>query len=462
MASSLTQILNNGKTALLAHQKALATTANNAANVSTPGYNRRESHFDSQPYENGVKVSAHRRKTEQYITDQILDQSAAHGAADAKTSSLASVDRLFQENEGNLGGAIDQFFTAIRELSVSPTETDRRRDTLSKAEQLAQVISGTAKRIEQERKAVDEGLDTFVDKANALSKELAKLNQDLKATPGKDAQNGAVLDRQQVVLKELSELVPVHTFRDNQGQLTVLLGGGEPLVQGKEFATLLATPDTSLGDMRRVDLVGISGIAINVTDQISNGKIGGTIDLRDRELSDLLTTLDQLAFDLSTEVNTVHQAGFGLDGATGRSIFVDPPAGVTGSAKAMALHTDVIDSPDALGAAQDADHAVGGNEQLLALLELQDQPLAGSGTRTFAHEVAAMVGQVGQDVLDNQQKYQQSLIAKETAEGMEQAQVGISLDEEMIDLMRFQRAYQASSKVITTVDALYEIVMQLK
>lgn len=462
MPSSLTQILNNGKTALLAHQKALATTANNAANVSTPGYNRRESHFNSQRYENGVKVGIHRRQTAQYITDQILDQSAAHGAADAKTSSLGSIDRIFQESEGNLGGAIDQFFTSIRELSVSPTDTDRRRSTLSKAEQLAQTLSGTAKRVEQEQKAVDESLDPLIAKANSLTQELAKLNRDLTTTPGKDAQNAAVLDRQQVVLQELSELVPVHSFRDKQGHLTVLLGGGEPLVQEQQAAALSATPDTSLDGLRRVDMIGISGISVNVTQQISGGKIGGTIDLRDHELTGLLDTLDQLAFDLSTEVNNVHQSGFGLDGVTGRALFVIPPAGVTGAAKAMALHADVIDNPDALAAAQDATSAVGGNEQLLALLELQDLPLTAAGKRTFTQEVAAMVGRAGQSVRDNEQKLQQALVAKEAAQGMEQAQVGISLDEEMIDLMRFQRAYQASSKVITTVDALYDIVMSLK
>lgn len=462
MASSLTQILNNGKTALLGHQKALASTANNAANVSTPGYNRRTTNFDAQSYENGVKVSIHRRQTARYITDQILDQNSAHGAADAKSSSLSAVDRMFQEDEGNLGGAVDQFFTSIRELSVSPTDTDRRQATLSKAEQLAQTLSGTATRVEQERKAVDESLDTLISKANALTRELAKLNQDLSITPGKDAENGAVLDKQQTVLKELSELVPLHSFRDKQGHLTVLLGGGEPLVQGKESAQLNAVPDTSLDGLRRIDMIGISGVAINVTQQISSGKIGGTIDLRDHELSGLLDTLDQLAFDLSTQINTVHQAGFGLDGNSGRALFVDPPAGVSGAAKAMALHADLIDNPDALAAAQDTASAVGGNHQLLALLELQDQPLAASGKRTFAHEVAAMVGQAGQSVKDNEERLHQSLVAKEAAEGMEQAQVGISLDEEMIDLMRFQRAYQASSKVITTVDALYEIVMQLK
>lgn len=462
MPPSLTHILNNGRTALLAHQRALASTANNASNVSTPGYNRRESHFSSLRGEDGVQLQVRRSQTATYITDQILDQSAAYGSADAKTSSLNAVDRLFRETDSNIGNAIDQFFNAVRGLALAPADVDRRQEMLSKAEQLAQTIGGVATRIEQERVAVDESLDTMVQKTNALTQELAKLNRDLTMTPGKEAENGAVLDRQQVVLKELSELVPVHSFRDTQGRLTVLLNGGEPLVQAEAYAQLEATPDTTLDGLKRIDLISISGMPVNVTKGLSSGKIGGTVDLRDNTLTGVLDTIDQLAFDLSSQINTVHQAGFGMDGTSGRSMFTDPPATVKGSAKAMAIHADLRDNPSGIAAAQDAATAIGGNEHLLVLQNLEDQPLAGGGTRSFTHEVAALVSTVGQTVKDNEQRLQQTRVAKEAAEGMEQAQVGISLDEEMIDLMRFQRAYQASSKVITTVDKLFEIVMQLK
>lgn len=462
MPSSLTHILNNGKTALLAHQRALSTTANNAANVSTPGYNRRETHFMSRRGEEGVNLEIARRETATYIKDQILDQSSAFGAADAKTSSLNTIDRMFRESDGNIGNAIDRFFNSVRSLALAPADVDRRQETLSKAQELAQTISGTALRIAQERKAVDQSLDPMIDKVNALTQELAKLNRDLNMTPGKEAENGAVLDRQQVVLKELSDLVPVHSFRDKQGQITVLLGGGEPLVQREAFAQLAATPDPAMDGMRRIDLINISNLTVNVTDSLHAGRIGGIVELRDTTLTSALDRLDQLAHDLSVEVNIVHRDGFGLDGTNGRALFDDPPAGVSGSAVNMRLHTDLAGHPDRLAAAVDATTAIGGNDNLLRLQNLEDDPLAGSGTRSFAHEVASMVGDIGRSVKDNDQKIQQTRVAKEAAEGMEQAQVGISLDEEMIDLMRFQRAYQASSKIITTVDELYQTVLGLK
>lgn len=462
MPSSLSQILNNGKTALLAHQRALSSTANNAANVSTPGYNRRESHFSSKPAEEGVKLHVARRSTDQYITTQILDQSAAYGAADVKTSTLNAIDRMFRESDGNIGTAIDRFFNSVRNLTLAPADVDRRQETMSKAEELAQTMSGIAKRIEHERHGIDSSLDTMVDKVNTLSQELAKLNIDLTTTPGQEAQNGAVLDRQQLVLKELSELVPVHSFRDKQGHLTVLLGGGEPLVQKEESAQLKTVPDPTLDGLRRIDMIGISGVSINVTKSISGGRLGGTIDLRDKTMTAVISRIDQLAYDLSTKINAVHQAGFGLDGVNGRSLFAAPPPGVKGAAAAMALHADMAGDPSRLAAANTAASANGGNEQLMALQALEDQSLAGGGTRTFAHEVAAMIGVVGRTVKGNEQRIHQTQVAKEAAEGMEQAMVGISLDEEMIDLMRFQRAYQASSKIITTVDELYQTVLQLK
>lgn len=459
---SLTHILNNGKSSLIAHQRAIANTANNASNVSTPGFHRRDSNFSPKAFEGGVNLEMSRRQAANYITEQILDQNAALGGAQAKSASLASVDRLFREGEGSMGNAIDRFFNAVRNLALAPADVDRRQEALSKADEMAQTIAGTAKRLEQERRAVDQSLDTLVEKVNSLASELAQLNKDITLTPGEDAQNAALLDRQALVLKELGELVPVHSFRDKQGHLTVLLGGAQALVQADEHASLAATPDLALDGLKSLKFVGISGLEVNVTDKIHSGQIGGILGLRDSTLTAMVERVDALAFDLSSQINAVHETGFGLDGSDGRPLFEAPPVGVTGAATAMAIHADMIDRPDRLAAAADASGAVGDNSRLLELQNLEDQPLAGAGARTFASEVADLIGVVGRTVQANQEQLSRAKIAKEAAENMEQSQVGVALDEEMIDLMRFQRAYQASSKLIKTVDELYETVLGLK
>jgi flagellar hook-associated protein 1 FlgK len=454
---SLTGVLNTGRSTLLAHQLALQTASNNAANADTEGYARRDVQMRAVGPLSGVEVSSIRRRAESFLGGRILAELAERGSGQAQSSSLSALELRFTEGAGSLGERVDAFFESVRALATNPTDMQLRRDVLEHASSMTDTFNIIARDLTAERRMVDSALGPSVDSANSLAAEIGSLNQRILELETGSQEASDLRDRREVALASLADLVPISTFENDQGQVTVLLDGGLALVSGKEVSQLRAIQDAAYGGYQRIDLLTPGGLATDVTRSLRSGRIGGSLGLRDDVLPALADTLDRLAFDVATAVNGVHFAGYGLDGATGRNLL--QPVALSGAASALRLETGLSDRPEWIAAASSAGAAVGGNDQLLALHGLGNALLAGGGTRTFRGEVAELVGTVGRLVQDNRESIDRATQQLDQLGSMRESQIGVSLDEEMIDITRFQRAYQAGARIIQTVDAMFESVL---
>jgi flagellar hook-associated protein 1 FlgK len=166
--------------------------------------------------------------------------------------------------------------------------------------------------------------------------------------------------------------------------------------------------------------------------------------------------LDAFAFDFANAVNAQHAAGYGLDGVTGRALF-STTATAEGAARAFSVSSDVAGNPNAVAASGSATSLPGGSDNAVLLSGLGQRPVIGG--RTAGDAYGALVGDVGQrkaraaeDVM-----LRESVAAQVTA--MRESVSGVSLEEEMIALTKYQRAYEASAKVISTVDQLLQELM---
>jgi flagellar hook-associated protein 1 FlgK len=249
-------------------------------------------------------------------------------------------------------------------------------------------------------------------------------------------------------------------LHEDDGQITLLLAGSRALVSADGSVTKLAANlDPTSGDVRIYRTT--AGAQEDITGLISSGRVGGLVSARDGALAQARTELDQLAFDISTAYNAVHSAGFGLDGATARNLFT-PPSAVLGAAGAMRVSTDVADQPDWLAAATSAASVPGDNRNALALLALRDQAFAAGGTLTAQEAFSGIVASGGSAVQGALGDLDQADATLSQVEGLRQAMTGVSTDEEMISLMTYQRAYQASLRVIETADAMLQELMNMK
>jgi flagellar hook-associated protein 1 FlgK len=220
-------------------------------------------------------------------------------------------------------------------------------------------------------------------------------------------------------------------------------------------ARKLSVDVSSGGDLRLLSSVG-TGPGTDVTRYLTGGKLAGIKEARDVDLVAVATQLDDLAYGVATSVNTQHQAGYGLDGATGRALFAVTLTSV-GAARALAVSGDVAGNPNAIAASSSPAQLPGNSDNAVLLARLALGPAVGS--RSAAAAYGDLVGDVGarKAAAADDVVMRESVAMQATA--MREASSGVSLDEEMVALSKYQRAYEASSKVIGTIDQLLQELM---
>jgi flagellar hook-associated protein 1 FlgK len=260
-----------------------------------------------------------------------------------------------------------------------------------------------------------------------------------------------LVDQRDTAALKLSEVVGGKARIDSDGHMRFLLDDGSVVVDGPRAAAFEAVGDATLGGMSRIDIVD-GAHRLDVTGSISSGRLGADIHFRDNITNTLVAEADQLAFDVATNLNAVHRGFAGLDGGTGRDLFVEPLT-VNGAARLFAVDPTVDDDPSLLAAAT-VGQPVGDNSGMLALMGIQDQLLAGGGTSTFVDESVRFISNIGQDVraavID--QKFHEA--QKNGVDALRDSIAGVSLEEELNRLSQFQHASEANMRFVRTVDQL--------
>lgn len=452
-------LLQIGRSSLGAHQAAIGVVSGNTANADTVGFARREVTMRSMPGA-GVGIAAVMRRSSSFVEQRVLLSSARFGAHDAKAAGLAAVEHQFEEGNSSIGARIDAMFAAMRTLSTQPGDTQLRADVIARGRAVTSAFAGARTALEREQASADAAVRVEVARVNQLTAAIARANEAIVGQAPNTLTVAGQLDERERLVHELGSLVEITTIAAGDGSLTVLMQGGPTLVQSASAASLRATPDAALGGRNRVDLVDASGAAQDVTATLRGGVIGGRLELRDEILAELADDLDNLAFDFANALNAVHRAGFGTDGGTGRDFFA-PPGAVAGAASSLALDAGLEANPAWLAAAADAAGADGGNENLLAMISLADARVALGGTATVGGAIASLIADVGRSARAELDGAANVGVQLEQNQALFQSETGVSIDEELIDLTRFERAYQAGARVIEAADRLYEAVLAL-
>jgi flagellar hook-associated protein 1 FlgK len=188
---------------------------------------------------------------------------------------------------------------------------------------------------------------------------------------------------------------------------------------------------------------------------LTGGQIQGTIEARDGGLADLRNNVNNLASLLIQEVNTIHGAGYGLGGTTGAAFFTGT------NASDIQVNTDLVNDPSLLQAAS-VPGAAGDNGVALALAQLAQKTLPGLNNQTLSQSYSQTVTNFGQSLSSVNSQLANQQVVQNMLQQQRDSVSGVSLDEEMTNLTKFQRAFQASAKLITIVDDMLNTVVNMK
>jgi flagellar hook-associated protein 1 FlgK len=454
-------MLNVAKSALLTQQKAIDITGNNIANVNTPGYSRQRLliqqnspvRVDGQTMSTGVSADPQiQRFYNQFLSAQLIGENQNMGRWEAQQSALEKAELMFDESNGyGLNGAINDYFNAWQDLSNNPSGVAERTSLLSSAQFLAESFNQANGSLNQLKEDIDAHVDAIVTSINDIVDRIAALN--LKVTQVEVTGHNAndFRDERDQLVFELSRMIDINSFEDGDGHVTVMVGNGKPLVEGSSTWDL-ATAHNGL--VQDVYWESSNGALTNITSQISGGELKGWTEARDVVIDDYLTRVDTIASAIRSEVNAQHALGIDLNGAAGLQFFTGT------SASNMAVNSAIVADSDLIAAALAGEGLPAGNGNAIAIANLQSAATMTGGS-TFNEYHNSLVGKVGADVQTAQFNFDHQTTMVQNLENYRQEVSGVSLDEEMVNLIKFQHAYNAAARLITQADEMLETLINI-
>lgn len=442
--------LDIGLSGLRAAQASLDVAAHNIANAGVEGYTRqraklvaREAHARyGAPalLDGGVVVEGIERISDRWIARHLRTQLSDQAYQHQLLGRLGSLEAALNDtDDAGIGAAFNTFFASLSDLSDNPENYGVRVTVLSSAKILASRIQSANSRIEVLQIENRNELEAAVDGLNRDLGKIGDLNQRISFGMAAGDNVSDLQDERDRLLSSVAERVGGQITLTGDEKLASITVGGTTLLLGRD--------PVELGVNAGGVFVQSTGSPVN----IQAGSVAAMLELRDTILPQYAADLDTLAAAVITDFNAVHAAGFGTNGATGLDLFGGSDAGDI----AVSLTNPADLAASATGAPGDHDNA-------RALLGLRDNPTLGTGgTLTFEEWYQEIVGGLAGEVSAARSLSDGLDILVDNLKNNREAVHGVSLDEEMTDLIRFQQAYSAAARVIQVVDELMESVLAI-
>ncbi len=451
----LNDVLEVARRALTSQRLGINVTSNNVANASTPGYSRQRVDFTQSPsvktqfgmLGSGVTASHIGRIRERFIDQQIRHNNDALGFSTMQRNVLAQIEAAVNEpSETGINTALNNFFNTFQELAVRPAESSARNNVVQKGTLLTQSIHRLYSNINSLRENLTQDVENKVKEINQISKDLAQLNERIIAARAGGAVASDLEDLRDLKIDRLSALAKVQVSDSGNGAKLVSMNGVS-IVNDVDFNAIKIQADGG-----KLQIVSEANGRVLSAD---TGELGGTLTSYNSTIPNYVERLNTFAKRLMDRINEVHSSGYTITNPTQTGIMF-----FTGTSAAdIEVNSQIANNVNLI--AVSADGRAGDNTNALALADLLSEKMLSDNSQTLSQFYAGFASDVGTGVNNakNTVTMQELILAQ--LDQQKSSVSGVSVDEEMTNLIKYQRAYDAAAKVITTVNEMFESLIRM-
>ncbi len=458
--AGLFEAISLAKRSLMAQQWAMNTAAHNIANVNTPGYTRQRTEIEAfnpaLEVEGGFlgmgsNVIDIARMRNRYLDRQVLQERQNQGFLQFQNTALSQVETILGETSGyGISGVLDEFWAAWSDLANDPENSSARTALQQRGQELCTGLNDLHYDLKNQQKELNSQLSAMVSQINQLAAQIAGLNDAISASANRGTAPNDLMDQRDLLIDQLSQLTNIEVQDEDNGTITVWLGG-QILVYSdtSEQLTLQSIPGSE------AKLNEVVWAANGNTVNFQSGQVAGLLLVRDEVIPQLLSGLDEFTQTLVQEVNSLHSTGYTLTGDTGIDFFDASTSG----AGDIALSAEVAQDADNIAAS--ADGTPGNNEIALAIFNLQNELVMEDGTSTLGGYYAELAADLGALVQTSEDELYESETAMQQLENWQTSEEGVSLDEEMANMIKYQQTYTAIAKFMSSIDEMLNVIINL-
>lgn len=462
---------NIGYRALAAQQRALDITSHNIANANTPGYTRQSVVMEATPAEEvlagfvgtGVTITDFRRIRDEFLDIQMRTENKALGEWETRDNLISKLEVIFNEpSESSLRSVLDQYWESWQTLSRNPESPSARTNVMQRGIALANTFNHLDAQFVELQIDINKGIGLKVEEINTQARQIRDLNiQIIKAESGGMKTANDLRDKRDALVESLAKNIAIDVVEDEFGAVNITVGG----------KTLVSR--SVLGEIRFINKDPLHPETATLewyepTHNVSQGPVNlyggalkGYLDMRDEVIPNYQEKISTLAKTIAEEVNTLHRAGFALDKSTGRDFFVISDLATDFSAGNIRVNPDIEADVNLIATAgtDDPDVFDGDNTNATAIAQLKNKLTLNGGTASFDDYYTSLIGQLGVQGQETSQMLENKTYIIEQLNNRRDAISGVSLDEEMTNMIRYQHAYTAAARVINVMDEMMDVLV---
>lgn len=481
---------NTAVSGLLASQKNLYTTNHNIANSATKGYSRQKNTQESRSplsipgvgfLGSGTDITGINRVRDSYLDFKYWGENSPMGEWNIKEETLTEIEHIFNEpSDSSIRKNLDEFFTALESLSTNPSDYSYRSLVQEKAVALTRYMNSTAEKLYDSQKEINFQVYTKIKQVNDLSSRIRGLNEEIYKIEINGSQANDLRDNRDLLVDELSKIVDINATEIN-GKFKVYIGGATLVDhtvnnQFKYPPNFKENPHNPKEKLYLVEWENGNKVKLN------GGELKGLLQVRDengdgttyRGIPYYMDRLNDFAKKFTLRMNEIHRDGYTMDGNDGVFMFtIDerPTSDFSDldslveevTAYNISLSGDIKGDLNKIAASDspNVDDKENNNiiKKLIAARDNQsffDDTIPQGTPDDFMKSVLSTLAVDGQQAM--RMKENQSVIVK----GMDtrrQSESGVSVDEEMSNMVKFQHSYNAAARMITTIDEIYDVTI---
>jgi flagellar hook-associated protein 1 len=436
---TLGSVMNSALSSMTANQLALSVASNNIANAQTPDFTRQRlvvapsaASGDHFPIGTGVDVVGVEALRDALIEVRLRQETSAKSGDNTLAKSLADIEGLFSDTEDTgLLLQISNFFTSFHTVSLDPASMNFREQLKVNAQTLIDSLHARDTNLANIKNVANRAITSDVDQVNLLTEQIGTISAEIKRQEVDHVAND-LRDRRTSLVKQLSEIVEVKEL-ESHGDYQLVTKDNQLLVLNG-FVEALSVTD--------------------VTSAIGTGSLASNLAIRDVYVPKYVAAMDQMAYEIVEKVNTIHAGAYNLDGGTGLNFF-GTLASATGASRLIALSSDVSTSARKIAASSLS--TGNDNQAAVQMGNLLHATVFTGGS--LIDQYQTLIFGIGTDLANTEASLREHDALGAQLLNRRQAMSGVSIDEETVQILQFQRAYEASARLLRTVDELLQVAL---
>ncbi|MFC7393840.1 flagellar hook-associated protein FlgK [Scopulibacillus cellulosilyticus] len=481
--------LEIGRRGLASQLAGINTTGNNIVNANTEGYTRQRVDFSpsaayppsgfNQPYIHGrygtgVDANGVQRIRDQFADAQYREKFSNNSYWETKSDALGRAEDVLNEpSDDGISKAMDDFWQALQDLASNPENAGARSVVRERGKALAETFNDLSNSLNKIKGDLKQQINVSGNQINTLTKQINELNKQIADVESTGQMPNDLYDQRDLLVDQLSGLVNIKVDRADSG------GNSAAAAEGKYTITLLDKDGHSVGTLIDGKNNQVNELTVNTDDKDGkinvtlslggqditgkevSGKLQGLIDGYSKDLPDLMSKLDDMAYTFAQAFNKIHEQGQGHDGSKQGVGFFSGVDQKDGAAKNIKISDDIENSLNNI-ATRKPGAPIGDNSIVNDLEKVfSDQTLTfNDGTKGTAKSyLQSLIGDLGVNSQTAQRMAKNTGILVENANVQRQSVSGVSLDEEMTNLIQYQQAYTASAKMINVMNDVLDTII---